>query len=182
MRSLCKLCRIKLVWISCKIHANCRQCLFKCHMHDILMNSCKMFMTFHIYSIHNTYWIRMKLVWNTCPTLEHIIVWPIPWCSLSHNICNFLLFNLLASKLNIIGSDNGLSPGRRQAIIWTNAGIFLIVPLGTNSNKILIEIHTFPFKKKHLKMSSENWRPFCRGLNVLNKYRHNELWTHKPCA
>ena len=25
-----------------------------------------------------------------------------------------------------IGSDNGLSPGRRQAINWTNAGILLI--------------------------------------------------------
>ena len=37
-------------------------------------------------------------------------------------------FNLLASKLNIIGSDNGLAPDRHQAIIWTNAGIFLIVP------------------------------------------------------
>ena len=34
------------------------------------------------------------------------------------------------------GSDNGLSPGRRQAIIWTNAGILLIGPLGTNINEI----------------------------------------------
>ena len=31
-----------------------------------------------------------------------------------------------ASNLNIIVSDNGLSPGRRQAIIWTHAGILLI--------------------------------------------------------
>ena len=30
---------------------------------------------------------------------------------------------LCVSKLTIIGSDNGLSPGRRQAIIWTSAGI-----------------------------------------------------------
>ena len=71
------------------------------------------------------------------------------------------------SKLTIIGSDNGLSPGRRQAIIWTNAGILLIGPLGTNFNKIFIEIHTFSFKKIHLKMSSRKWRPFCLGLNVL---------------
>ena len=35
-------------------------------------------------------------------------------------------------KLIIIGSDNGLSPDRRQAIIWTNAGLLLIEPLGTN--------------------------------------------------
>ena len=38
------------------------------------------------------------------------------------------------------GSDNGLSPGWRQAIIWTNAGILLIGPLGTNFSEILIEI------------------------------------------
>ena len=29
-----------------------------------------------------------------------------------------------------IGSDSGLSPGRRQSIIWTNAGILLIGPPG----------------------------------------------------
>ena len=70
-------------------------------------------------------------------------------------------------KLNIIGSDNGLSPGRRQAITWTNAGILLIWPLGTNFSEMLIEIHTFSFKKMHLKMSSAKRRPFCLGLNVL---------------
>ena len=53
-----------------------------------------------------------------------------------------------------IGSDNGLSPGRRQAIIWTNAGILLIQTLRTNFSEILSEIHTFLFKKMHLKMSS----------------------------
>ena len=35
------------------------------------------------------------------------------------------------SKLTSIGSDNGLSPGRGQAIIYTNAEILLIGPLGT---------------------------------------------------
>ena len=46
-------------------------------------------------------------------------------------------------NLTIIGSDNGLSPGRRQAIIWTNDGILLIGPLGTNFNEIVIGIQTF---------------------------------------
>ena len=68
-------------------------------------------------------------------------------------------------KLTIIGSD-GLSPGRCQAIIWTNDGILLIGPLGTNFIKILIGIQTFSFKKMHLKMSSAKWRPFRLGLNV----------------
>ena len=58
--------------------------------------------------------------------------------------------HICVSKLTIIGSDNGLSPGRRQTIIWTNAGILLIRPQGTNFNEILIEIHTFSFKKIHL--------------------------------
>ena len=57
------------------------------------------------------------------------------------------------SKQIIISSDNGLSPGWRQAIIWTNSGILLIGPLGTNFSEMLIEIHTFSFKKIHLKMS-----------------------------
>ena len=72
------------------------------------------------------------------------------------------------SKQTIIGSDNSLSPGRRQAIIWTNAGILLIGNLGINFSETLIEIYTFSFKKMHLKMSSGKWRPSCLGLNVLN--------------
>ena len=34
--------------------------------------------------------------------------------------------HICVGKLTIIGSDNGLSPGRRQAINWTNTGILLI--------------------------------------------------------
>ena len=71
------------------------------------------------------------------------------------------------SNLTIIGSDNGLSPGRRQAIIWTNAGMLLIRTLGISFSEILSEIHIFSFKKMHLKISSAQWRPFSLGLSVL---------------
>ena len=57
--------------------------------------------------------------------------------------------------------------GRRQAIIWTNAGILLIEPLETNFSEIVIKIHIFSLKKTHLKMSAVKWRPFFLGLNVL---------------
>ena len=50
---------------------------------------------------------------------------------------------ICVSKLTIIGSENGFSPGRRQAIIWTNDGILLIGPLETYFSKILIEIQSF---------------------------------------
>ena len=75
--------------------------------------------------------------------------------------------HICVGKTTIIGSDNGLSPGRRQAIIWTNAGILLIGTLGTNFSEILIECHSFSFKKMHMKISSGKWRPSCSGLNVL---------------
>ena len=68
--------------------------------------------------------------------------------------------HICVGNLTIIGPNNGLSPGRRQAIIWTNAGLLLIGPLGTNFSEILIGIQTFSFKKMHLKMSSAKRRPF----------------------
>ena len=75
--------------------------------------------------------------------------------------------HICVGKLTIIGSDNGLSPERRQAIIWTNAGILLIGPLGRNFSEILIEIQTFSLKKIRLKMSSAKCCSFRLGLNVL---------------
>ena len=46
--------------------------------------------------------------------------------------CNggFRCKHICVGNLIIIGSDNGLSPGRRQAIFRINAGILLIGPLG----------------------------------------------------
>ena len=75
--------------------------------------------------------------------------------------------HICASKLTTIGSDNGLSPGRRQAIIWTNAGILLIGPLGINFTESFIEIDMFSFQKMHLNLSSAKRRPYYRGINVL---------------
>ena len=70
------------------------------------------------------------------------------------------------SKLTIISSHNGMAADRRQAIIWTNAGILLIGPMGTNFSEIVIEIHTFSSKQMHLKMSSAKCRSFCHGLSL----------------
>ena len=75
--------------------------------------------------------------------------------------------HICVGDLTSIGSDNGLSPGQRQAIIRTNAGILSIGLFGTNLSEILLGVQTFSFKKMELKMSSGKWRPFCLGLNVL---------------
>ena len=77
--------------------------------------------------------------------------------------------HICVGNLTIIGSNNGLSPGQR-------------LPLGTNFREILIEIHSFSFKKMHLKMSSRKWRPFCLGLNVLNTFSTiGPLWGASSC-
>ena len=78
--------------------------------------------------------------------------------------------HICVGNQSIIVSDNGLSPYRRQAIIWTNVEILLIRPLGTNFREILIEILTFSFKKMHFKVSSAKRRPFCPSLNVLTHF------------
>ena len=91
--------------------------------------------------------------------------------SLGHDELTFWgrLTDICVSKLTVIGSDNGLSPHRRQAIIWTNAGLLLIGPSGMKFSEILIEIVRVSFKKMRLKGSSAKWRPFCLGLNVLSQ-------------
>ena len=72
--------------------------------------------------------VLVMYVWNILlPAWEELT----HWGRVTH-IC--------VNKLTIIGSDNGLLPGQRQAIIWTNAGILLIGPLGTNFSEISIEI------------------------------------------
>ena len=71
------------------------------------------------------------------------------------------VMHICVGKSTNIGSNNGMLPGRRQAIIWTNAGILLIGPLETNFSEILIKIFTFSFKKMYLKMSSGWWQKFC---------------------
>ena len=89
------------------------------------------------------------------------------------------VMHICISKLTIIGSDNGLSPGRRQAIIWSNSGILLIRSWGTTFSDILSKFRTFSSKKMHLKVSSAKWRPSCLGLNVLTCHiTSSNIWLY----
>ena len=65
-------------------------------------------------------------------------------------------------NLTIIGPDNGLSPGRRQAIIWTNDGILLVNKLQWNLNQNSnIFIHKSMFESVVCEMASISSRPQC---------------------
>ena len=125
-----------------------------CLIYNILILSCAMIRLFH-----------------TCYESARLFTYLLThWGWMTH-IC--------VCKLSIISSNNGLqsSPGRRQGIIWTNAGILFTGLLRRNLSKILLKIHIFSFKNMHLKTSSRNWQLFCFGLNVLNDpfKRHCQL-------
>ena len=79
--------------------------------------------------------------------------------------------HICVSNLTTIGSDNGLSPARRQAIIWTNAGILFIGPLGTNFSEILITTGIFSFKKMHLKFAVRKLAAIWSRPQLINRAR-----------
>ena len=113
-------------------------------------------------------WLKHIITNYVCFCRTLVQCWKCMWNAYSHSLTHWgRVTHICVGYLTIIGSDNGLSPGRRQAIIWINAEILLIGPLGINFSEILIEIKTFSFKKMHLKVSSAKRRPFCLGLNVL---------------
>ena len=76
-------------------------------------------------------------------------------------LANLFYVEYVVVNKAITGSDNGLSPDRRQTIFCTKAGILFIGPLRINFSAILIKIEAFLLNKMRLKMSPVKWRPFC---------------------
>ena len=101
------------------------------------------------------FWIRfisIKLGFGTCigQTFRGQLEY---YCPLSKHEHHHMLTHwggrvthVRVCKLTIIGSVNGVSLGWLQCIIWINAGILLIGPLGTDFSEILIRFQTFAFK------------------------------------
>ena len=72
-------------------------------------------------------------------------------------------------KLTITGPDNGLWPGRRKVIIWTNAGILLIGPLVTKLSEILIEIYLG---------AAAAWENYPGFTSLMVSYHYLANWSH----
>ena len=94
-------------------------------------------------------WTFKVYLWNYTHTKNILpIHWEIWFIWKVENLTHWgRVTHICVSKLTIVGSDNGLSPGRCQAIIWINAGILLIGPLGTNFSETLIEIYILSWRK-----------------------------------
>ena len=85
--------------------------------------------------------------------------------------------HICVGKLITIGSYNGQSPDRRQAIFWTNVGLLSIGTLRTYFSENSIKMQQYSLKKMHVKMSSAKWRPSCLGLNVLSDWTSSHTGT-----
>ena len=85
------------------------------------------------------------------------------------------------SNLTIIGWDNGLSPGRHQAIIWTNAGVFLIGPWESNFSEHFdrnsyIFIQETAFENVVCKMAVILPQPQCHRLLTFATKEDNNIF------
>ena len=78
-----------------------------------------------------------------------------------------------------IGRNLKSVTGRPQAIVWTNAGILLIRPLGTNFSEILIENHIFSFKKCVSNCRLQNGGHFASASMWYNQLLNS---THHSCT
>ena len=104
----------------------------------------------------------------------HVSTWPnlvgsTHLYSISVEALSNSLRHICVGDLVTIGLDNGLSPGRRQAIIWIYAVIVLIGLFGNKLQWNLIWNRKFPFKKMHLGMSAAKRWPFWLSFNGLTK-------------
>ena len=96
--------------------------------------------TMNIATAYFYLWIVCELILKYQPIWRrryHCKMWnlswivPFSWCCAINTLRPSDAY-IFVGNLATIGSDNGLSPGRHQAITWTNAGILLIGPSWTN--------------------------------------------------
>ena len=88
------------------------------------------------------------------------------------------------NNINTIGSNTVLPPWWCQAITLTNVGILLIWPLAANFSEMLIEIHTFAFKKMHRKCRLRKCRLHLRLFCVRYEDHtvQNGVWFHRQAS
>ena len=82
------------------------------------------------------------------------------------------VMHICISELNIIGSDNGLALTRH---FWTNAGILLIWPLGTDFSEMLIKIHIFFIQANAWEIVICEVRAICLSLDVLKELMNSSF-------
>ena len=113
------------------------------------------------YTITNCYAQRSQV---------HIMNYICPFDRFDRLYCIYSrVVHICISKIITIDSDNGLSPDRHQAIIWTNAGILLLGPLGTNVSEIMIDWSSYIFiQQSGFETRLRNGGHFVQGEEELN--------------
>ena len=109
-------------------------------------------------------WRHYNVPWWPTSLVHIYVTWPqrvncARWCYSLFSfvwLTHFLLVWHIYPSVNwvSIGSNNGLSPIRRQRHCLNKCWLLSSWPLRTNLSEIWIEIQSFSFMKMHLKMSS----------------------------
>ena len=116
----------------------------------------------------NKFWYKFWIILRTHSLKCHVQCWHLGLGSVQ--LIQYRK-NIYASVIQISnGSDNGLPPIRRQAIIWTSAELLSIEPLGTKFIDNLTEMQNFSFTKMHMKISFAKGWPFCPGEDELTSW------------
>ena len=121
------------------------------HIQKVVLISCKVLYRTILQSVQGTRFSTFQL-------LSNIVSIEAEW-RIYASLSTPSLIQMMACRL--VGAK-----GRRQAIIWTSAGILLIGRLGTTFNKISIAIYTFSFKLL---------------FALLSNRIHKNLWKNYEC-
>ena len=160
---------------------------------------------FHMLSLPITLIIRLKCLLKYITGMDvdihfllvqimYIYLWQLPSNSNRNSISLTpvgRVTHVCVSTLTIIGSDNGLSPGRCQTILWTNR-VLLIRTSVTNFSETFSEIHIFSFNKCIWKCRLQNGGHFVSAsmclyhtltscVNSADTYTCITLQTHPWC-
>ena len=146
------------------------------------------------------YIYKLNFEENACGFKVLIEIWPLKWQPFSlifkksslklsepspfeQHFINSLRPSDAYSRWTIIGSDNGLSPGRRQAIIWSNAELLLNGPLGTNFSEFFnqnfnIFIQKNAFESVVREMASILSQPQCVNSLWPSHHMATKIWVN----
>ena len=84
--------------------------------------------------------------------------------------------HICVNKLDVIGSSNGLSPVRRQAVVWINDDLLLIGPLEIIFGEIAIKITSTFIQEDAFENVVCETGLFCFGLIVFQACKFTALY------
>ena len=125
--------------------------------------------------------MQIKIPMRKCNLFDVYLALPSPTSAIMQPFKTHLplVSHICVCELGQLGSDNGLSPGRSQTIIWTNAELLLIKPHGT-----YISQRNFIWNWKIFIQENALEHVVCETAAILSRVRwvKRRLWAAYLCG